>query len=72
MLIFEVRVQSPFINVVQKLFHSFVCKKAIFFCVRIPKYISPKNVVIHSENYKVEIPLDIHVTAQQLSKKIVV
>ena len=32
------------------------------------KYISSKNVVIHSENCKVEIPLDI--TAQQLSKKI--
>ena len=31
------------------------------------KYISSKNVVIHSENCKVEIPLDI--TAQQLSKK---
>ena len=30
--------------------------------------ISSKNVVIHSENCKVEIPLDI--TAQQLSKKI--
>ena len=30
---------------------------------------SPKNVVIHSENCKVEIPLDIHVTAQQLSKQ---
>ena len=34
------------------------------------KYINSKNVVIHSENCKVEIPLDI--TAQQLSKKIVV
>ena len=33
------------------------------------KYMSPKNVVIHSENCKVEIPLDIHVTAQQLSKQ---
>ena len=32
------------------------------------KYINSKNVVIHSENCKVEIPLDI--TAQQLSKKI--
>ena len=31
------------------------------------KYINSKNVVIHSENCKVEIPLDI--TAQQLSKK---
>ena len=31
------------------------------------KYISSKNVVIHSENCKVEIPFDI--TAQQLSKK---
>ena len=30
---------------------------------------SPKNVVIHSENCKVEIPLDIRVTAQQLSKQ---
>ena len=30
--------------------------------------VSSKNVVIHSENCKVEIPLDI--TAQQLSKKI--
>ena len=32
------------------------------------KYINSKNVVIHSENCKVEIPLDI--TAQRLSKKI--
>ena len=32
------------------------------------EYINSKNVVIHSENCKVEIPLDI--TAQQLSKKI--
>ena len=32
------------------------------------KYINSKNVVIHSENCKVEIPLDI--TAKQLSKKI--
>ena len=32
------------------------------------KYINSKNVVIHSENCKVEIPVDI--TAQQLSKKI--
>ena len=32
------------------------------------KYINSKNVVIQSENCKVEIPLDI--TAQQLSKKI--
>ena len=32
------------------------------------KNINSKNVVIHSENCKVEIPLDI--TAQQLSKKI--
>ena len=32
------------------------------------RYINSKNVVIHSENCKVEIPLDI--TAQQLSKKI--
>ena len=32
------------------------------------KYINSKNVVIHCENCKVEIPLDI--TAQQLSKKI--
>ena len=32
------------------------------------KYINSKNVVIHPENCKVEIPLDI--TAQQLSKKI--
>ena len=32
------------------------------------KYINTKNVVTHSENCKVEIPLDI--TAQQLSKKI--
>ena len=31
------------------------------------KYINSKNVVIHSENCKVEIPLDI--PAQQLSKK---
>ncbi|KAK2551829.1 hypothetical protein P5673_027257 [Acropora cervicornis] len=31
------------------------------------KYINSKHVVIHSENCKVEIPLDI--TAQQLSKK---
>ena len=31
------------------------------------KYINSKNVVIHSENCKVEIPVDI--TAQQLSKK---
>jgi len=30
-------------------------------------YINSKHVVIHSENYRVEIPLDI--TAQQLSKK---
>ena len=34
------------------------------------KYINSKNVVIHSENCKIEIPLDI--TAQQLSKKFVV
>ena len=32
------------------------------------KYIKSKNVVIHSENCKVEIPVDI--TAQQLSNKI--
>ena len=32
------------------------------------QYINSKNVVIHCENCKVEIPLDI--TAQQLSKKI--
>ena len=32
------------------------------------KYINSKNVVIHSENCKVEIPVDI--TTQQLSKKI--
>ena len=31
------------------------------------KYINSKNVVIHSENCKVEIPVDI--TAQQLSEK---
>ena len=31
------------------------------------RYINSKNVVIHSDNCKVEIPLDI--TAQQLSKK---
>ena len=31
------------------------------------KYINSKNIVIHSENAKVKIPLDI--TAQQLSKK---
>ena len=30
--------------------------------------VSSKNVIIHSENCKVEIPLDI--TAQKLSKKI--
>ena len=32
------------------------------------KYINSKNVVIHSEKCKVEIPLDI--TVEQLSKKI--
>ena len=32
------------------------------------KYINSKNVVIRSENCKVEIPLDI--TSQQFSKKI--
>ena len=34
------------------------------------KYINSKNVDIHFENCKVEIPLD--VTAQQLSKQFVV
>ena len=34
------------------------------------KYINSKNVVINSENCKVEIPVDIK--AQQLSKRIVV